>query len=334
VFAISHHWPFVHWHKIPVSIRVVGGIAMTINILAGATFNGFAKVLGGALSPLSLVLVSELLTSFFVLFSFGALPTLRRLSHLTKHQLRWALVMGTFSGIAAPMLWFWGLHFTTAINASFFGKADVVFLMFFAHILLGEKIRRIHVLAAGTVLLGVAMISLRGGQAGFSLQAGDIIILCATFCYAVGNITFRKFLHGIEPHIALLCRSLTGIAGFFLLSPLVSHTLMTDIQRFPMALVPALIGFSFVSRFLNSVSFYEAIDDLPVSTVSVLGPLDVIVAAGFATWYLGESLAWYHISGGSLILLGSLLLEFVNTFHPETALVHQERTPHIITHKP
>lgn len=303
-----------------MSATAVGGIALALSLASGSTFNAFAKDLRTAFSPLSLLFVSELLTAFFVLFSFGFLPVVKKIVNLKKKDLRWLLTMGMLSGIAGPMLWFTALGYTTAVNAGFFGKTEIIILMLFAHLFLHEKLTRAHTVAITTILTGILIISLRGFTEGLSLYPGDLIIVFATSCYALSNILYRRNVSHVAPHIALFMRSCTAIAAFFLISPFIKHPFIEEVLAFPVALIPALIGFGFVSRFLNSVMYYQAIELLPISTVSLVGSLDVIGTTVFAYFYLGEPVMWYQYAGGGFIILGTVLLELLGTHKNEEHL--------------
>ncbi len=313
MLSVSLHRPFVREKAEPISATGIGWIALSISILGGCTFNGFAKVLSGALSPLSLLFISELLTCMFVIMTFGLIPTVRQLFRLKRRDVLVLLAMGTFSAILGPLLWFSGLQYTAAVNATFFGKTEVLFLIVMAHFTLKEDFTRAHALAGCAIAAGVMTIVFRGFTEGLMLSAGDLIIIAATFCYSMGSIIFRKYLDHLEPQVALLFRSSMAIALFFLVSPFLTHPFIDDLKAFPTALIPALLGFGFLSRFLNSVSFYEAIEQLPISTVTLFGTLEIVGGALFAYFYVGEPLYWYHAVGGALVLMGTVLLEFSGT---------------------
>lgn len=313
MLSLSHHWPLLRWRKEPLSHTAIGWVALGVAIAGGSTFNGFAKVLTGALSPLSLLVLSEVLTLTFVMVTFGLLPTVKQLLSLKKNQVVPMLLMGVCSGICGPMLWFTGLEYTGAINAAFFGKMEVVFLIVLAHVFLKECFSRGHALASTTVVAGVLTIVFQGFTQSLDIRFGDMLILFAALSYSTGNIIFRKFLVDVPPQAVLFSRCLTAIVAFFLASPFLSHPLVEELRAFPLALIPAVIGFGFLSRFLNSFSFYEAIERLPVSTVSLVGSLEIVGGALFAYLYVGEALLWYHFAGGALILSGTILLELSGT---------------------
>lgn len=325
-------WRF--WGAKPQKMNAtsVGFCALGISIAAGSTFGVFAKSLTGALSPMALVFVSELLTGFFVLFSFGFVPTIKELIKLKRRSFFPLLTFGVLAGILGPLLWFTGLHVTTVVNAALLEKLNVVILTLFAVTLLGERVSARHGLAVIATLIGAAFIALEGFTAGFSLRAGDLIILAATTCFALSSIVIRLYLKNVEPHLVLLSRSTFAILFFFLLSPFIEHPFISEVRNFPTSLVPTLIGFAFVSRFISGFSYYQAVERLPITTVSIAGPLDTIGALALSYWYLGESIEWYHFIGGGCIILGVILLEVLGA-HPSEEK-HKQTLKHRIHHRP
>lgn len=282
---------------------------------ASSTYSMFAKSLTSALSPLSLLFLSELLTLLFVLTSFGLVPLSEHLTKLPGKRILSLLWVGLFSGTLAPLLWFSGLQSTTAVNANLFGNAEMVFLILLAVFILGERWTAWHAIAGCTISLGIAIVALRGGSEGLTFRPGDILILLGSLSFSLGSITFRKYLHHLPPQIAIFVRSLTAITVFLLLLPFLEHSLLSEVQAFPLALIPSLLGFGFIARFLNVFTFYGAIERIPVSTVSFLASLTVVTGTLFAHFYLAEPILWYHIIGGALIILGTIILETLG-MHP------------------
>ena len=317
----------MRWDHKTMNSQAIGWISLVVTIFAGATYNSFAKQLTGTLSPLSLLFLSELLTGIFVLFSFGALPTAKRVLQLPRRLFLPLFIVGFLNSALAPFLWFAGLHYTSAVNASLFSYSDTLFLIFLAVFVLRETWTNAHLCAATCVTLGIVLIILRGFEHGIHLQTGDMLILLASLTFSVGSIVFRKFLHNTEPQIVIFVRSCIAVAMFFLLSPFMPHPLITEIMTFKMTLIPALLGFAFISRFLSVFSFYASIERLPVSTVSLMSSLGIVIGPLFAYLYIGqaEALSWYHFVGGGCILLGTVLLELLGV-HPSEQHLEQHLT--------
>lgn len=321
--------PFERWKRASMNERAVGSVALAVSTLSGSTFPAFSKNLRSSFSAFSLLFVSEFLNGFFVLFSFGFLPVVRSFLSIDRSKLKWLLLLGILSGVGGPLLWFIGLSYTTAVNAALFSKSETIFLLLLAVLILGEKLTRAHTAAILSVCAGVFIISLRGLTTGISVHPGDFLIICSVFSYAAGNITFRSKLHGVEPHIVLFCRAATALAAFFLASPFIEHRLAHEIMALQLSVIPAIIGFAFISRFLNSVTYYVALDRLKVSTVSLVSTLDILGSTFFAYLYLGEPLLWYHFLGGAFIVLGNVLLELLGTHDsPQKLEAHlKQRVP-------
>jgi drug/metabolite transporter (DMT)-like permease len=230
--------------------------------------------------------------------------------------------VGLCNGTIAPLLLFTGLRMSTAVNASLFANMEPVFMLILAVFILHETFRRQHALSALTIIGGVLMISLRGFSENLHTNPGDALLILSSFCFAVGSIVFRKKLHHCQPHLVLFGRTVMAMSCFFLVSPFIEHPLISEIRAFPLAIVPVLLGFGFVSRFLNVFSFYEALDRLPVTTVSLMNNVAIITSVLFTWWVLHEPIEWYHLLGGALIVLGALLLE-ISGLHPTKT--HLER---------
>ncbi len=293
--------------------RTIGWLSLGVMVIASSTYNSFAKTLTDAVSPITLVLLSEMLTMFFVLLSFGVVPTFQRLLKLPRAQLKPLLAIGVLSGILAPLMWFQGLHHSSVVNASLFSNTEMLFLTILAVVLLKESFTRAHALSLATILAGLLVIVLKGFTQSIELQSGDLLLTLSCLTYGFGSIIFRRYLNHADPQVVILCRSLTAVSAFFLFSPFIPHTLPQDVAAFPVQAVPVLLGFGFVSRFLNGFSFYEAMERLPLTTVSLSLNFPVIGSILFGAWMLGERVESYHWVGGALIIAGALLLELTGS---------------------
>lgn len=319
--SLTARWPFARSADAQANSRAVGVVALVGTILASSTYNGFALPLTGALSPLSLLFVSEFLMGFFVILSFGFVPTVRALLAVERKHAVPLIAIGVCSSVLGPLFWFIGLHYSGAVNASLIGKVDLVVMLALSHVILGEKIRRRHLASMAVILAGLLLVSFQD-LFGAGLRAGDLVILLAVFSFALGSIVFRKYLHDIQPHVAIFARSLVAVSVFLALSPFLPRPFIAEIGALPLSLVPVLLGFGFVSRFLNIFAYYQAVDRLPLSTVSICCTLDVVGSMFFAFWFLGENLEWYHLAGGLCVIGGNALLEIHGAFGRGE---HQER---------
>jgi len=311
--------------------KLAGWTALIVMILSASTFNGFAKSLSSSLSPMTLVFVSEILILFFLSMCYGLLPMFRQFRALRPNQAMPVLLIGALNGVAAPILWFEGLSRTTAVNATLLGHVEVLLTVLLAVTLLSEKFTRAHQASIVAIFVGLVIIGLKGFTEPLTFQSGDLLIVLASLCFGSGGVLFRLFLTKVPVELVVLSRSSVAIVTFILLSPFMQNPLIMEISMFPSALVIALVGFAFISRFLNLMSFYVAIDHLPVSTVSMFATLTIIGSLAFAHFYLGEGVEWYHVLGGACIIAGTLILEVVGAPSAHKSHQHLRRKVH---HRP
>ncbi len=311
--------------RVPIASRKeqLGWIFLFVTIFSGATYSAFAKSLTSVFTPFSLIFVSEILSLLFLLVSFGVIPTVREVMRVRRSAVVPLLLIGFFSGVLAPFLFFTGLHSTSAVNAVLFGNAEMVFMLLFATMFLGEHWTTGRAIAVCAILAGIVTIALEGFTTNIHLQKGDAYILLAAMGFSIGSIIFRKYLRHSHPEVAMLTRSATAIIFFFLVAPFHSHPFIEELQSFTVFLIPALIGFGFLSKFLNVFAFYHALERLPVSTISLVGSLGIIVSAVFSHVYLGEPIFGYHIGGAILIISGTIVLETFGLQQTKAHLKHR-----------
>ena len=288
---------------------VIGWVGLSIAILCASTSTTYAKILTGALSPLTLLFVSESIVLIFTVLSFGFVPIIEELFKKRKRYLFPLILVGITNSIIAPLLIFTGLQMSQAINAELYLRTYAIFLFIFASIFLREKITRTDIFALMCTFSGVLIVAMKGFTSGFVTERGDLLILSGALTYAIGGVIFKKKLHKIHPELVLFVRGVTAIAFFLAVSPFLGNNLLAEVKLFPYEMIGALIGYGLIARFLYLFSFYESIERLPIHTVSMLLPLITIGSLLFSRAMLKEEIAWYHILGGVMIILGSIVMQ-------------------------
>lgn len=291
------------------------------SLLLGGTYNALAKGLTPFLSPMSLLILSEALTAFFIVMTFGIVPLIRKLFVLDWKTLWIAVFVGFLNSAIAPLLWFSGLARTSASNASMLSSADIVCTLLLGSLLLRERISRMQGVGALVVLSGVAVINVSSFSEPVGMHVGDLLILAGVFFFALGQVLFKKHLSHIMPELALVIRNVVGIVVVLGLSIGLRHSFMEEVAAFPPQKIMLLLAFGFFARYLNLTFFYEALDRLPSATLSLLSqvasPLSGLL---FAFLILGESIGTAHLLGGTVIVFG-LFVE-----HMSAQAVHSLRT--------
>lgn len=277
------------------------------SLVWAGTYGALAKGLTPFLSPMTLLILSEGLTAMFIIFTFGLAPLLRELLRMDGRSLRFGVLIGLLNSVAAPLLWFSGLAHTSAINASILSSAEIIFTIIFAGFFLGETLKRTQVAGAAIVLLGVAIINFLPIGESTQIHTGDLLILLGSITYASGAVLFKKYLSHVMPELSIVIRNIIGVVTVFCISLLFRHSFIAEVKAFPVEKISLLIAFAFFSRYLNLTFFYEAIERLPATTLSLIEigtPLSSIL---FAYLLLGESLVSHQILGGAFIISGLVI---------------------------
>jgi drug/metabolite transporter (DMT)-like permease len=234
--------------------------------------------------------------------SFGGLSPL---------PFRTTVIVGLFGGLSYSMFAYSGFFFAPAAHGSVLMPGFLpVWTSLLALALLGE---RLH----GNRLMGLALIisggMLVGGSSmlhafdGGSLWLGDVLFLCASFCWSTYSVLSRRFnLQAIPATIAITC------FAFFSFVPL--YTLLAWLQVVPSHLFTAPVaevlwqalfqgGGSVV---ISGITFTQMIRHYgPVRSTMITSLVPGLSALG-AVVFLGEPLGWHLLLGLSLVTGGIL----------------------------
>ena len=307
-------------------MTTVGWIMLFGAIIAGSTSTTFAKELSTAFSPLSLLVLSEMIVLTFTILSFGFFPLLKEVLSIKKKYIPALLLVGFTNSIVAPILVFTGLHMTQAVNAELYLRSYSFFLFIYAAIFLKEKITRTDMFALLCMTIGICIVALRGFQGSLTIAPGDLLVLSGAIVYAIGGIIFKVKLHKLHSEVVLCVRGMIAISFFFLFSPFTETVIIHEIRSFPLALLGSLLGYGFIARFLYMFGFYEAVERLEVHTVSLLLPLITVGSLVFAHLHLGEAIYWYHIVGAGFLIMGSIVMKYSSPkAHLEREMRHTNR---------
>ncbi|MBP9850398.1 MAG: DMT family transporter [Candidatus Peribacteraceae bacterium] len=276
-------------------------------LIWSGTYNALAKGLTPFLSPMTLLLLSETLTAAFIILTFGLVPLLKKFVKMDAKSIRMAIIVGLMNSAVAPLLWFTGLSYTTAVNATMLSSAEVVSVLVLSHYILGERMTRMQITGILTVVMGIVIINVSGFGASFNVHKGDAFILLGCVSSGIGSVLFKKYLSHVMPELAIVIRNIAGIVAVGILSLLISHSVSAEVAAFPMHKVLLLLAFTFFSRYLNLTFFYEALDRLPASTLSSIHIANPLTGVLFAYLILGEHIQSYHILGGIFIIFGLML---------------------------
>ncbi len=222
---------------------------------------------------------------------------------IIKKNYKHFLVLGIgFSGLGI-LLKLWGLHYTSATNASFIMSLSSAAVIFFASIFLKEKTGKGFFLIAFTMIGGIYLVSTGGVH--LIPRKGDMIIFFLAFFIGSMRVYGKKVLKTISVLETAFGRSLFGAIFLFLLVLIFSPDGFSSIPNFNVLLLVLANGLTFSGSILF---FYKALQVEGASNTGMFALLVPVFTLIFGNVFLGETINIYQIFGGFIILTGSFLI--------------------------
>lgn len=218
------------------------------------------------------------------------------------------MLMG-LTGVAIfnPLV-YWGLRYTTSINATLINSFNPMTIAFLGYFLLKEKLTRASVLGLLISFLGIAFIVSQGNLLNLmklQLNMGDLLVFSSTFIWGFYTILIRKLSDVLNPMQSAGLAVIAGVAfmipGSFVEAiwlPTPHITLVIALSFLYLGVFPSVIAFSFWNTGISKVGTIQA-----GAYYNLIPVFNVILA----NYILDEKLLIYHIIGGMFIILGIVI---------------------------
>jgi drug/metabolite transporter (DMT)-like permease len=288
----------------PERLTQVGGIALVnLATLTWATNMALGRWLRGDIGPFTLAASRFLVGSLlFALLLRRRPPEERRLG-----KDRWLLLGMALSGVAifTPMLYF-GLRFTTAVNATLINGLGPLITGLLAALLIGEPMTRRQLGGAVVALMGV-LVLISGGRLAFwqkmQPNVGDLITLGAITLWALYSVLSRRATYRRSALSATAFSAFLGLPLLLLAAIWELHVLPVNAR---LELLPAILYVGIVPGVIGFLAWNEGVRRLGSSGAMVFYNTLPLYGAVVGTLFLGESIGPAHLVGGALIVGGGL----------------------------
>jgi drug/metabolite transporter (DMT)-like permease len=277
-------------------------------LIAAASFGGnwvAARVVNFEVAPFALsfwrwAIAAALLLPFALAQLREDAPLIRR------HWLR-LLVFGAVGAGGFTLLGYWGVSYTTAINATLLNSSLPLFVVPLSWLLLGLTVSARQLAGLTLSLAGVASIVSGGSLQTFlqlRLNKGDFLILGGAFLWAVYTVTLKW-----RPPL----RALSFLFTTIIAAALVSLPFYLWEQAAGRTMVPtptALAVIAYLAIFPSIVAYVcwnQAVAAVGPNVVGFFNPVIPVFGVLFAVIFLGEPLRAYHLAGFALVLAGVAL---------------------------
>ncbi|HBX22096.1 MAG TPA: EamA/RhaT family transporter [Desulfotomaculum sp.] len=215
------------------------------------------------------------------------------------------IALGITGVFAFNTLVYFGLRYTTTINSTIINAFNPVLVALLAVIWLKEDVSIKRIGGFLISVAGVFVIAIRGSWGIFlsmSFNPGDIIILMATFIWAVYSTLGKKVMTVITPLEATTYASLVGV---ILLVPAAIWEWRGDVA-YHMSW-QAAVSLVYLGVFASVIGFLwwnHSIARLGSTVAANFYNLIPVYAIIMAYFFLDERIQAYHLFGGTLVLIG------------------------------
>ncbi|XJZ28858.1 DMT family transporter [Bacillota bacterium Lsc_1132] len=274
------------------------------NIIWGGNFV-IGRVGAGYFPPITFSLLRWLLA--FLFLSPFMIKKLRR-DFAIFWQYKWMVLTLSITGIAGyNTLLYYSLHFTTSINASVVNSTTPLVMVVLSIFILKERLSLKQTAGIAFSIIGIVFILSKGSLqalAAFSFNSGDLIVLVAVVSWSIYSIVIKKYAAVLPVYTTFY---VTSILGILLLTPLS----LLELKQGKILLTPAsVVILLYVGLFASIVAFLSwniGVAKAGAAKSGIFINLLPVFATIFATLFNGESLMWYQLAGGAIVLLGVLL---------------------------
>ena len=186
---------------------------------------------------------------------------------------RWLAVayVGVIGGGAAFILFFDGLARTEATPAAFLHDGLVVWVAILAVPLLRERLNGWNLAAIGLLMGG--QVAVLGGIGHLSLGRGDVLVLVATWLWAIEVIICKRLLFEIAPATVSLIRMGVGSAvllAYLAVTGTMSVLINLSASQLGWALLTGLLLAGYVGTWMTALSRARAVDVTSVLVASTV----------------------------------------------------------------
>jgi drug/metabolite transporter (DMT)-like permease len=276
---------------------VISGIAIPVN-----------KIFVVNLDPTVFTAIRAVIigVAFFIIASFKSKFNYKKFN---KVSWRYLLSIAVIGGAFAFILFFNGLSLTTASRGAFLQKTLPLYVIILAFVFLKEKITKKYVIAIflmviGTLVLYFAKIS--PSEFWKNPSMGDILIIAATFLWAVENVIAKKaMIKGETNFVVSFARMFFGgLIIFGVLILMGKYNLLLELKAYQIIniLVSTAILFGYV------FCWYWSIKLINVSKASVILLLAPVVSIIFGVLMLNEPIPPMQLVGSAIILIGAYFI--------------------------
>ena len=278
--------------------------ASTINVVGKTLVDPSYGYVEDAIHPLNLAIMLGLISGlFFTPFAKGK----KSPKKFGKKTFFFVLMLGV-TDVLAITTNFFGLNYTTAINATILINTELLFAMIIAITVFRERIQKretfpLSLIAIGAIILPIIVDVSENGTFVSGFVFGDVMIILAAMFFAI-DISLARHVSNIIP--ATRISQISAFAGIpFALLLMLIFQIPFDV---PLEQLPAII---YMGIFVSGLSYFFFVIALrligAIRTVLIYSTTTVF-GITFSGIFLGEEITYINIFSVVIISVGIFLL--------------------------
>jgi len=221
-----------------------------------------------------------------------------------KVSWKYLITIGVVGGSFAFWLFFSGLKLTMAGRAAFIHKTLPIYAGILAFIFLKEKITKKQLTAMGIMLLGLILMQLT--KIGFDVRIGDLLVLTATFLWAVENTISKKAMINNESNwVVTFSRMFFGSVILFAIIFLTGKTNLLFSLTAEQLIYIAISG---IFLFMYVFTWYWGLKYINLSKASTILLVAPVISLILGMVWLKEQVFAIQMIGSLLILAGAYIM--------------------------
>ena len=247
------------------------------------------------------------LTCVIYLISAIALTpaTLKKKSSFQRNDLLLILGVSIAGAVIAPLLFFYGLHLTSASNTSVISNVEIVFTVIIAILFFKEKISRIGYAGLSMVTVGAMVVTsnLKFSDSYFNLDVGSVLVIGSALFWAIDNNVSKIITKRID--VLKIAQLKSGIGGTILLVVVFATNIpfLIPSSDIPFVLLLGIVGFA-----MSLFFFLKALHIIGVVKTIVIFATSSVFGLIFAVLFLHERVSVYQIIAICVMILGIYMI--------------------------
>ena len=291
-------------YALPVSDRRAYLLLLAVIVVWSGNFP-LGKLALAEVSPLFLTAGRTALAAPLLFFVARMTVPLERLP--VRRDYVAFVVLGLTGLVLNTTTWYWGLKWTTALNAGILGAASPIFVALGAAAFLGERLRKRTWAGIALTVTAVALTVAKGSLAvllEFAVNRGDLVILLSQTAWVAYSLYSRAAASTLPPVWVMAGANAVGAAVLLPLSWLVDGAWPTPWQA-PVGWGVMLYGAIPIT--IAHLWYYQVIRRLGPSRTAAFSNLMPFVVIAMSWALVGEAVRAYHLVGAALVIAGVVL---------------------------